>query len=120
MLYIPGINSNCDEMNNSDGRRSYVSPPAISMGGDATAEGLPRLFRISVLYLMEHCSLRGEVALLLFRLSPFSGVSWIVVTFASALGLVLGLSAPSNSIFSNPLYILVVNVSLVVFFISGA
>jgi len=50
---------------------------------------------------------------------PFQGLSWIVVTFVSALGLIFGLSAPSNSIFSSPIYILVVTLPVVSFFGSG-
>ena len=50
---------------------------------------------------------------------PFQGLSWIVVTFVSALGLILGLSAPSNSIFSNPMYVFLVSLPLVTFFGSG-
>jgi cellulose synthase/poly-beta-1,6-N-acetylglucosamine synthase-like glycosyltransferase len=65
-------------------------------------------------------SIWKRLALLLFLLGPFSGLSWIVVTFASALGLILGFSAPSNSIFSSPIYIAVVTLPLAVFFVSGA
>jgi hypothetical protein len=58
--------------------------------------------------------------LLLFLLGPFSGLSWIVVTFVSALGLILGISAPANSIFNSPVYVTVVTLPLVSFFLSGA
>jgi cellulose synthase/poly-beta-1,6-N-acetylglucosamine synthase-like glycosyltransferase len=61
-----------------------------------------------------------RLALLLFLLGPFSGLSWIVVTFASALGLILGFSSPSNSIFSSPIYVAIVTLPLVFFFVSGA
>jgi hypothetical protein len=61
-----------------------------------------------------------RVALLLFLLGPFSALSWIVVTFVSALGLVLGFSAPANSIFSSPVYVIIVTLPLVSFFLSGA
>jgi cellulose synthase/poly-beta-1,6-N-acetylglucosamine synthase-like glycosyltransferase len=61
-----------------------------------------------------------RVALLLFLLGPFSALSWIVVTFVSALGLILGFSVPSDSIFSSPLYVAIVTLPLVFFFVSGA
>src|SRR6266571_1981080 len=50
---------------------------------------------------------------------PFQGLSWIVVTFVSAFGLIFGLTAPSNSIFSSPIYIIVVTLPVVTFFGSG-
>ncbi len=50
---------------------------------------------------------------------PFQGICWLIVTFLSALALILGLTAPANSIFSNPLYIGVVTVPVIAFFISG-
>jgi cellulose synthase/poly-beta-1,6-N-acetylglucosamine synthase-like glycosyltransferase len=65
-------------------------------------------------------SLWRRFALLLFLLGPFSGLSWIVVTFVSALGLILGFSAPANSIFSSRAYVVVVTLPLVSFFVSGA
>jgi hypothetical protein len=43
-----------------------------------------------------------------------------VVTFVSAFGLVLGFSAPANSIFSSPVYVIIVTLPLVSFFLSGA
>jgi len=50
---------------------------------------------------------------------PFQALSWIVVTFVSALGLIFGLTAPSNSIFSSPIYIIIVTLPVVSFFASG-
>jgi cellulose synthase/poly-beta-1,6-N-acetylglucosamine synthase-like glycosyltransferase len=61
-----------------------------------------------------------KFALLLFLLGPFSGLSWIVVTFVSAFALLLGLTAPANSIFSTPIYVGVVTLPFLFFFISGA
>lgn len=61
-----------------------------------------------------------RLALLLSLLGPFSALSWIVVTFVSALGLILGLTAPSDSIFSSPVYVAIVTLPLVFFFVSGA
>jgi cellulose synthase/poly-beta-1,6-N-acetylglucosamine synthase-like glycosyltransferase len=64
-------------------------------------------------------SLWRRLALLIFLLGPFSGISWIVVTFVSALALILGFTAPANSIFSNQIYIFVVTLPVIFFFISG-
>jgi cellulose synthase/poly-beta-1,6-N-acetylglucosamine synthase-like glycosyltransferase len=64
-------------------------------------------------------SIWKRVVLFSTLVGPFQGLSWIVVTFVSALGLILGLSAPSNSIFSNPIYVLLVTLPLVTFFVSG-
>jgi len=61
-----------------------------------------------------------RIVLLLFLLGPFSGFSWIVVTIVSALGLILGYSVPSNSIFSSPVYGTIVALPLIFFFLSGA
>jgi cellulose synthase/poly-beta-1,6-N-acetylglucosamine synthase-like glycosyltransferase len=61
-----------------------------------------------------------RIVLLVFLLGPFSALSWIVVTFVSAIGLILGFSAPANSIFSSPIYVAIVSLPLVAFFLSGA
>jgi cellulose synthase/poly-beta-1,6-N-acetylglucosamine synthase-like glycosyltransferase len=61
-----------------------------------------------------------RIALLLFLLGPFSSLSWIVVTFVSAIALILGLSAPANSIFTSPVYVTIVTLPLAAFFLSGA
>src|SRR3989454_1184475 len=61
-----------------------------------------------------------RIVLLVFLLGPFSALSWIVVTFVSAIGLILGFSAPANSIFSSPVYVVIVTLPLVAFFLSGA
>ena len=61
-----------------------------------------------------------RIALLLFLLGPFSALSWIVVTFVSAVGLILGFSAPTNSLFTSPVYVTIVTLPLVAFFLSGA
>lgn len=60
-----------------------------------------------------------KLALLIFLLGPFSGISWIVVTFVSAIALVLGFTAPANSIFSSPIYIAIITLPLIFFFASG-
>jgi len=64
-------------------------------------------------------SIWRRIVLFSTLVGPFQGLSWIVVTFVSALGLIFGLSAPSNSIFSSPIYILVVTLPVVSFFGSG-
>ena len=64
-------------------------------------------------------SLWRRIALLIFLLGPFSGISWIVVTFVSALALIFGLTAPANSIFSSPIYIAIVTLPVISFFASG-
>jgi len=60
-----------------------------------------------------------KLALLLFLLGPFSGISWIVVTFVSAFALILGFTAPGNSIFSSQIYIAIVTLPILFFFASG-
>lgn len=65
-------------------------------------------------------SIWRRFGLLMTLLAPFSALSWIIVTFISALALLFGLAAPSNSIFSNPFYAIVVTVPVLSFFISGA
>ncbi len=64
-------------------------------------------------------SLWRRIVLFSTLVGPFQGLSWIVVTFVSGLGLIFGLSAPSNSIFSSPIYLIIVTVPVVSFFASG-
>lgn len=61
-----------------------------------------------------------RLGLLSTLLGPFSAFSWIVVTFVSAVALVFGLTAPSNSIFSNPFYVVIVTLPIITLFVSGA
>jgi cellulose synthase/poly-beta-1,6-N-acetylglucosamine synthase-like glycosyltransferase len=65
-------------------------------------------------------SIWRRFGLLMTLLAPFSALSWIMVTFVSAIALVLGFTAPSNSIFSNPFYVILVTLPVVSFFVSGA
>jgi cellulose synthase/poly-beta-1,6-N-acetylglucosamine synthase-like glycosyltransferase len=65
-------------------------------------------------------SLRTKVGLLLMLLGPFSGFSWILVTFLSAFCVVLGIVQPANSIFNNPLYIEIVAIPFAISMASGA
>jgi cellulose synthase/poly-beta-1,6-N-acetylglucosamine synthase-like glycosyltransferase len=57
-----------------------------------------------------------KIALLLTLISPFSSLSWIVVTFISALAIVLGIGTPADSIFANPIYIALVSIPLLAVF----
>src|SRR5260370_10377358 len=54
-----------------------------------------------------------RIVLLVFLLGPFSALSWSVVTLFSSIGLILGFSAPANSIFTSPLYVSIVTLPLV-------
>jgi cellulose synthase/poly-beta-1,6-N-acetylglucosamine synthase-like glycosyltransferase len=65
-------------------------------------------------------SLWKRLAILISLLGPFSALSWIVVTFVSAVALALGVTAPGNSIFSNPFYLVIITIPAVSFFVSGA
>jgi len=60
-----------------------------------------------------------RLALLIFLLGPFSGVSWTVVTLVSAFALILGFTAPGNSRFSSPIYIAIIGSPVIFFFASG-
>ncbi len=65
-------------------------------------------------------SMWRRIALLLMLTGPFSGLSWIVVTFVSAFAIVFGASAPSSSIFSNPIYVIVVSLPIASYFLAAA
>lgn len=67
----------------------------------------------------KNLSLWRRIVLFSTLVGPFQGLSWVVVTFVSALGLIFGLSAPANSIFSSPIYITIVTIPVVTFFASG-
>src|SRR5213080_3833757 len=67
----------------------------------------------------KNLSVWRRIVLFSTLVGPFQGLSWVVVTFVSALGLIFRLSAPSNSIFSSPIYIIVVTLPVVTFFGSG-
>lgn len=68
----------------------------------------------------KNLSIWRRFGLLMTLLAPFSALSWIIVTFVSAIALLFGFTAPANSIFSNPLYVILVTVPVASFFISGA
>ena len=65
-------------------------------------------------------SVRTKAGLLLMLLGPFSGFSWIIVTFLSAFAVIGGVVQPANSIFNNPLYIGLVAVPFAISLASGA
>ena len=64
-------------------------------------------------------SLRTKAGLLLMLLGPFSGFSWILVTFLSASAVVAGIIQPADSIFNNPFYIGFVAVPFAISMASG-
>lgn len=63
--------------------------------------------------------LRTKAGLLLMLLGPFSGFSWILVTFLSAAAVITGIVQPANSIFNNPFYVGFVAVPFVISMASG-
>ena len=65
-------------------------------------------------------SLRKKAGLLLMLMSPFSSLSWIVVTFLSTVAVVFNLIPPATSIFNNPVYVGIVAVPFAVSLASGA
>ena len=64
-------------------------------------------------------SLRTKAGLLLMLLGPFSGFSWILVTFLSAVAVVAGVVQPAQSIFNNPFYIGFIAVPFAISMASG-
>lgn len=65
-------------------------------------------------------SIPRRLALLLMFLSPFSSLSWIILTLVSAIALVLGLSAAQNSVFSSLLYNVIISAPVVSYFGAAA
>ena len=66
-----------------------------------------------------HLSRWRKLALLLFLLTPFSSLSWIVVSFSAALAVLLGVNPGSRSIFSMYWYVILVSVPISSYFISA-
>lgn len=64
-------------------------------------------------------SLRKKFGLILMLLSPFSSLSWIVVTFLSASAIMLNVVTPRNSVFNNPFFLAVVTIPIAVSMLSG-
>ncbi len=65
-------------------------------------------------------NLKTKAGLLLMLLGPFSGFSWILVTFLSAFAVIGGVVQPANSIFNNPFYVAMVAVPFAISLASGA
>jgi cellulose synthase/poly-beta-1,6-N-acetylglucosamine synthase-like glycosyltransferase len=65
-------------------------------------------------------SVRRKFGLILMLMAPFTSLSWILVTFLSALTVVLGLVPPENSLFNSPVYVLAVAVPIALSMASGA
>ncbi len=64
--------------------------------------------------------IRKKLGLVLMLMAPFSSLSWIIVTFLSALAVVFSLVPPANSLFSNPIYVVAVSVPIAISLASGA
>jgi len=64
--------------------------------------------------------IKTKAGLLLMLLGPFSGFSWIIVTFLSAFAVIGGIVQPANSIFNNPFYIGMVAIPFAISLASGA
>ncbi len=63
--------------------------------------------------------LRKRLGLIMMLLSPFSSLSWISVTFLSAVAVLLDIETPANSVFSNPLFVGVVATPIFISMLSG-
>ena len=65
-------------------------------------------------------SIRKKLGLVLMLMGPFSGFSWVLVTFLSALSITIGIIPPIDSLFNNPVYIGVIAVPFAVSMAAGA
>ncbi|MFI5422283.1 MAG: glycosyltransferase, partial [Nitrososphaerales archaeon] len=75
-------------------------------------------------YWKEIISARGispqkKMGLVLMLMSPFTSLSWILVTFLSALAVVLRFVAPIDSVFNSPIYVTAVAVPFAISLLSG-
>jgi cellulose synthase/poly-beta-1,6-N-acetylglucosamine synthase-like glycosyltransferase len=61
-----------------------------------------------------------KLGLILMLLSPFSSLSWIIVTFLSASAILLNVVTPANSIFNNPIFLAIVTIPIAISMLSGA
>jgi cellulose synthase/poly-beta-1,6-N-acetylglucosamine synthase-like glycosyltransferase len=61
-----------------------------------------------------------RIGLVLMLMSPFSSLSWIIVTFLSALAIVFNYVTPVTSLFNNPVYISLVTVPFIISLASAA
>ena len=60
-----------------------------------------------------------KLGLLLTLLSPFAGLSWIIITLVTSVAIVTGLLSPQASVFGNPAYLIAVSLPAVVFYVAG-
>jgi len=65
-------------------------------------------------------SVRKKLGLVLMLMAPFTSLTWILVTFLSALAVVFNVVPPAHSIFSNPVYVVVTAVPIALSMASGA
>jgi len=72
------------------------------------------------IFTADDISLRKRFGLILMLMSPFSSLSWIIVTFLSALAVLLNIVTPANSIFNNPIFVTIVTVPIAISMLSGA
>ena len=63
---------------------------------------------------------RKKFGLVLMLMAPFTSLSWLVVTFLSALAVIFNLVPPAHSLFSSPVYVIVTAVPIAVSMASGA
>ena len=63
---------------------------------------------------------RKKAGLLLMLMSPFSSLSWIIVTFLSTFTVLFNLIPPAFSIFNNPVYVAAVAIPFAISLASGA
>jgi cellulose synthase/poly-beta-1,6-N-acetylglucosamine synthase-like glycosyltransferase len=63
--------------------------------------------------------LQKRLGLIMMLLSPFSSLSWITVTFLSAVAVILNIETPANSVFNNPLFFALVAVPIFISMLSG-
>ena len=61
----------------------------------------------------------AKAALLMTLLSPFASLSWLVVTFVSAFGIVLNAVQPQSSLFNSPVYQSLLAVPVAAFYAAG-
>jgi cellulose synthase/poly-beta-1,6-N-acetylglucosamine synthase-like glycosyltransferase len=64
-------------------------------------------------------SVRRKAGLLLMLTPPFVSLSWVLVTFLSAVSIVFNLIPTSSSVFNSPLYVALVSVPVAVSLASG-
>jgi phage terminase large subunit-like protein len=65
-------------------------------------------------------TVQKRLGLILMLMAPFTSLSWIVVTFLSALAVVFNLVPPAQSLFSSPTYVAVTAVPIALSMASGA